>query len=100
MMDFFYLYSESIFFKQPFLREKGIGCYRILPRVKENLYGALAPQSIGLYLSDFLRLFTIHTISELSTISRSSIFCYMIVILFIWKYTPKLCKTKIDITYS
>ena len=91
MMDFFYLYSKSIFFKQPFLRERGIGCYRILPCVKENLYGALALQSIGLYLSDFLRLFTIRTISELSTIIRSSTFCYMIVILFICYYNGNTC---------
>ena len=32
---------------------------------------ALLRQSIGLYLSDFLRLFTIYTISELFTFKRS-----------------------------
>ena len=86
MMDFSYLYSESIFSKQPFLREKGLGCCRILHCVKENLFGALVRQSIGLYLSYFLRLLTTHIISELSTFNRSPIFCYKIMILFICYY--------------
>ena len=34
----------------------------------------------------FLRLFTIHTIFELSTFNRSQMFCYKIVILFIYYY--------------
>ena len=54
--------------------------------VKVNLGGALVRQSIGLHLSDFLRLFTMHTISELSTFNHSQIFCYKIVILFICCY--------------
>ena len=45
---------------------------RILYCVKENLCGALVRQSIGLYLSDFLRLFTIHTTSELSIFNIQS----------------------------
>ena len=61
-------------------------CCRILYCVKENLCGALLGQSIGLCLSDFLRLFTIHTISELPTFNRPQIFCYKIVILFICYY--------------
>ena len=77
---------------------------RILHCVKENLCGALVRKSIGMYLSDFLRLFTIHTISELSTSNRSQVLCYKIVILLICylkqKYTPKLRKSKIAIFYS
>ena len=49
----------------------GNGCCRILHCDRENLCGALVQQSIELYLSDFLRLFTIDTISELSTFKRS-----------------------------
>ena len=52
----------------------------------ENLCGALVRQSIGLYLSDFLRLFTIHTISELSTFNRSRFFFYKKLVLFICYY--------------
>ena len=40
-------------------------CCRILHGVRENLCGVLVRQSIGQYLSDFLRLFAIATISEL-----------------------------------
>ena len=58
-------------------------CCRILHCVKENLCGAPVRQSIGLYLSDFLRLFTIHTISELSI---SNLIFYKIAIFFVWCY--------------
>ena len=58
--------------------------------VEENLGGALVRQSIGLYLSDFLRLFTMHTISKLSTFSHSQIFYYKIVILFMCCYNGNI----------
>ena len=49
-------------------------CCRIPNYAKENLRRVLVRQSIGLYFSDFLRLFTIHIISELSTFSRTRSF--------------------------
>ena len=71
--------------------------------VKENFYGALVRQSIGMYLSDFLRLFTIHTILELSTFNRLDVQrkdSDSIYMLLQRKCTPTLRKTKTDITYS
>ena len=80
-------------------------CRRILYCVKENLCGVLVRQSIWLYLSYFLRLSTIHTISELSTFKRSRVSRLLlhdsdsIYLLLQRKYTPKLCKTE-DWHYS
>ena len=56
-----------------YLRERFQHCVVEFSTTKENLCGAPVRQSKGLYLSDFLRLFTIHTISELSTLKRSQI---------------------------
>ena len=67
-------------------------CRRILLYVKENLCGVLVRQSVGLIDSDFLRLFTI---SNLLFQDSDSIY-----LLLQRKYTPKLRKTNIDITYS
>ena len=68
------------------------GCCRILHCDREDLY-----------LSDFLRLFTIDTISELSTSNDLDLLLQdndSIYLPLQRKYTPKLRKSKIDISYS
>ena len=80
--------KQKLFALGPLLigTSRGRICCRILHCVKENLWGALVRQSIGLHLSNFLRLFIIHTISEFFYIQTILTFCYKIAILFICYY--------------
>ena len=69
-------------------------CCRILPCNKENLCGALVRQSLGLYLSDLLRSFTIHKIFELFTFNRSQkLLLQDGDFIYLRKYMPKLRKS-------